>query len=88
MSYSRYIISFTNKLCSVDVSVSVDSNNIFDKNGNCSLCKSKRLPYDVNRYQKMYLLTVKNGINSGKMNAMSFLFIGLYSFNFLGLPEK
>ena len=59
ISYKHfYVTNCTNTLCSVDVSVSVNSNingpsiNIFDKNFNFSFYNSSRLSYDVRKYQK------------------------------------
>ena len=73
-----YVTSCTNTLCSVDVSVSVNSNingpsiNIFDKNFNFSFYNSSRLSYDVRKYQKTNLLVPKCSRNSGNMNILSF----------------
>ena len=90
ISYNHfYVTNCTNTLCSVDVSVSVNSNingpsiNIFDKNFNFSFCNSSRLSYEVRKYQKINLLAPKAGRKSGNMNIFSFLFIFLFSFNFL-----
>ena len=62
--FPSFILSFfcTNNLCSVDVSVSVNSNindssiNIFHKNFDFSFYNSTRLPYEVRKYQKFNLL--------------------------------
>ena len=73
-----YVTSCTNTLCSVDVSVSVNSNinspstNIFDKTSNFSFCNSSRLSYDVRKYQKTNLLVPKCSRNSDNMNILSF----------------
>ena len=61
-------------LSSIDVSVFVDSNingpliNIRDKNFNFSFYNNSRLPYDVKKHQKIYLLARKGGSNSGDIN--------------------
>ena len=84
-----YVTNCTNTLCSVDVSVSVNSNinirsiNIFDKNFNISFYNSSRLSYDVRKYQKINLLAPKGSRNSDNMNILSFFFIFLLSFNLL-----
>ena len=59
ISYNHYYVNnCTNTLCSVDVSVSFNSNingpsiNIFDKNFNFSFYNSSRLCYDARKYQK------------------------------------
>lgn len=84
-----YITNFTNTLCSVNVSVSVSSNinglpiNFFDKNFNFNFCNSRRLPYEVKKYQKSNLLGRKRSNNSGNMNIVLILFIFLISFHFL-----
>ena len=90
ISYNRYYVNnCTNTLCSVDVSVSFNSNingpsiNIFDKNFNFSFYNSSRLCYDVRKYQKINLLAPKGGRNSDNMNILSFFFIFLLSFNLL-----
>ena len=90
ISYNHYYVNnCTNTLCSVDVSVSFNSNingpsiNIFDKNFNFSFYNSSRLSYDVRKYQKINLLAPKGSRNSGNMNIMSFFFIFLLSFNLL-----
>ena len=90
ISYNHfYVTNCTNTLCSVDVSVSVNSNinghsiNIFDKNFNFTFYNSSRLSYEVRKYQKINLLAPKAGRKSGNMNIFSFLFIFLFSFNFL-----
>ena len=63
--YYFYVTNCTNSLCSVDVSVSVNSNingpsiNIFDKNFNFSFYNSSGLPYEVRKYQKINLLPPK-----------------------------
>ena len=56
ISYNHfYVTNCANNLCSVDVSVSVNSNingpsiNIFDKNFNFSFYNSSRLCYDVRK---------------------------------------
>ena len=71
ISYNHfYVTNCTNTLCSVDVSVSVNSNingpsiNIFDKNFNFSFYNSSRLCYDVRKYQKINLLAPKGSRNS------------------------
>ena len=72
ISYNHY----TNTLCSVDVSVSFNSNingssiNIFGKNFNFSFYNSSRLCYDVRKYQKINLLAPKG--NSENMNILPF----------------
>ena len=54
--YHFYVTNYTNNLCSVDVSVSVNSNisgpsiNIFDKNFNFSFYNNNRLSYKVRKY--------------------------------------
>ena len=60
ISYNHfYVTNCTNTLCSVDVSVSFNSNingpsiNIFDKNFNFSFYNSSRLSYDIRKYQKL-----------------------------------
>ena len=90
ISYNHfYVTNCTNTLCSVDVSVSVNSNingpsiNIFDKNFNFSFYNSSRLCYDVRKYQKINLLAPKGSRNSDNMNILSFFFIFLLSFNLL-----
>ena len=90
ISYKHfYVTNCTNTLCSVDVSVSVNSNingpsiNIFDKNFNFSFYNSSRLCYDVRKYQKINLLAPKGSRNSDNMNILSFFFIFLLSFNLL-----
>ena len=83
-----YVTNCTNTLCSVDVSVSVNSNinghsiNVFDKNFNFSFYNSSRLSY-VRKYQKINLLAPKGSRNSDNMNILSFFFIFLLSFNLL-----
>ena len=87
--YHFYVTSCTNNLCSVDISVSVNSNingpsiNIFDKNFNFSFYNSSRLSYEVRKYQKINLLAPKGSSNSDNMNILSFFFIFLLPFNFL-----
>ena len=90
ISYSLfYGTNFTNNLCSVDISVSANSNinglsiNIFDKDFNFSFFNSSRLPYEVRKYKKITLLAPKNSNNSDNMNILSFFFIFLLSFSFL-----
>ena len=90
ISYNHYYVNnCTNTLCSVDVSVSFNSNingpsiNIFDKNFNFSFYNSSRLCYDVRKYQKINLLAPKGSRNSDNMNILSFFFIFLLSFNLL-----
>ena len=90
ISYNHfYITNCNNTLCSIDVSVSVNSNingpstNIFDKNFNFSFCDSSRLSYEVRKYQKVNLLASKVSRNSDNMNILSFFFIFLLSFNLL-----
>ena len=81
-----YVTNCTNNLCSVDVSVSVNSNingpsiNIFNKNFDFRLYNSSRLPYEVSKYQKSNLLAQKGSSNSGNMNILSFFFILLFFF--------
>ena len=82
VSYNHfYVTNCANNLCSVNVSVSVNSNIngpsiiIFDKNFNFSFYNSK--------YQKINLLAPKGSSNSDNMNILSFFFIFLLSFNFL-----
>ena len=87
--YHFYVISCTNNLCSVDVSVSVNSNingpsiNIFDKNFNFTFYNSSRVSSEVRKYQKINLLAPKSNSNSDYMNILPFFFIFLLSFNFL-----
>ena len=90
ISYSHFHVpNCSHTLCSVDVSVSVNSNingpsiNIFDKNFNFSFYNSSRLCYDVRKYQKINLLAPKGSRNSVNMNILSFFFIFLLSFNLL-----
>ena len=90
ISYSHfYVTNCSNTLCSVDVSVSVNSNisgpsiNIFDKNFNFIFYNSSRLFYDVRKYQKINLLAPKGSKNSDNMNILPFFFIFLLSFNLL-----
>ena len=85
ISYNHfYVTNCTNTLCSVDVSVSVNSNingpsiNIFGKSFNFSFYNSNRLSYEVRKYQK-----IKKSRNSNNMNLLSFFFVFLLSFNFL-----
>ena len=66
ISYNHfYVTNCKNTLCSVDVSVSFNSNingpsiNTFDKNFNFSFYNSSRLCYDVRKYQKINLLAPK-----------------------------
>ena len=89
-SYNHfYVTDCTNTLCSVDVSVSVNSNinapsiNIFDKNFNLSFYNSSRLSYDVRKYQKSNLLAPRGSRNSDNMNILSLFFIFLLSFSLL-----
>ena len=76
----------TNNLCSVDVSVSVNSNmngpsnNIFNKNFNFSFCNSGRLPYKFSKHEIINLLAPKVSGNYGNMNIF---FTFLLPFNFL-----
>ena len=51
---------------------------------NFSFENSSNWPYEVQKYQKINLLSPKGSSNSGNMNIFSFLFISLLSFNFLG----
>ena len=95
ISYNHfYVTNCTNTLCSVDVSVSVNSNingpsiNIFDKNFNFSFYNSSRLSYEVREYQKIHLLAPKSSRNSDNMSILSFFFIFLLSFNFFEKTEK
>ena len=90
ISYNYYYVNnCTNTLCSVDVSVSFNSNlngpsiNIFDKKFNFSFYNSSRLCYDVRKYQKINLLAPKSSRNSDNINILSFFVIFLLSFNFL-----
>ena len=90
VSYNHYYANnCTNTLCSVDVSVSFNSNincpsiNIFNKNFNFSSYNSSRFYYGVRKYQKISLLASKDSKNSGNMNILSFFFIYLLSFNLL-----
>ena len=90
VSYNHYYANnCTNTLCSVDVSVSFNSNingpsiNIFNKNFNFSSHNSSRLYYGVREYQKINLLASKCSTNSGNMNIVSFFFIYLLFFNLL-----
>ena len=60
ISYNHfYVTNCTNTLCSVDVSISVNSNingpsiNIFDKSFNFSFYNSSRLSYEVRKDQKV-----------------------------------
>ena len=84
-----YVTNCTNNLCSVYVSVSVNSNinghsiNIFDANFNFRFCNSGRLFYGVRKYQKIDLLAPKGRSNSNNLNILSFFLIFLLSFNFL-----
>ena len=84
-----YVTNCTNNLCSVYVSVSVNSNinghsiNIFHKNFNFSFYNSSRLFYEVRKYQKIDLLASKGRSNSNNLNILSFFLIFLLSFNFL-----
>ena len=89
ISYNHfYVTNCSNALCSVDVSVSANSNinghsiNVFDKNFNFSFYNSSRLSY-VRKYQKINLLAPKGSRNSDNMNILSFFFIFLLSFNLL-----
>ena len=89
ISYNHfYDTNCANTLCSVDVSVSVNSNingrsiNIFDKNLNFSFYNSRRLSYDVRIYQKINLLAPKGSRNSENMNILCFFFIFLLFFIF------
>ena len=85
-----YVNNCTNTLCSVDVSVSFNSNingpsiNIFNKMFNFSFCNSSRLYYGVRKYQKINLLAPKGSSTSFNMNISSF-FIFLMFFSF---PRK
>ena len=87
--YNFYVTNCTNNLCSVDVSVSVNSNingpsiNIFDKNFNFSFYNSSRLSYEIKKYQNINLLAPKSSSNSDNMNVLPFFFIFLLSFNFM-----
>ena len=90
ISYNHfYVTNCTNNLCSVDVSVSVDSNingpsiKIFDKNFNFSFYYSSRSSYGVSKYKKINLLAPKGSSYSDNMNILSFFFIFLLSFNYL-----
>ena len=90
ISYNHfYVTNCTNTLCSVDVSVSVNSNingpsiNIFDKNFNFSFYYSSRSSYEVSKYQKINLLAPKDSSYSDNMNILSFFFVFLIYFNFL-----
>ena len=80
-----YVTNCSNALCSVDVSVSANSNinghsiNVFDKNFNFSFYNSSRLSY-VRKYQKINLLAPKGSRNSDNMNILPFFFIILLSF--------
>ena len=85
ISYNHfYVTNCTNTLCSVDVSVSVNSNingpsiNIFDKNFNFSFYNSSRLSYEARN-----LLASTGRRNSDNMIILSFFFIFLFSFNLL-----
>ena len=51
---------------------------------NFSFENSSNWPYEVQKYQKINLLSPKGSSKSGNMNIFSFLFISLLSFNFLG----
>ena len=88
-NHEYHVTNCTNTLCSVDVSVSFNSNingpsiNIFDKNFNFSFYNSSRLCYDVRKYQKINLLAPKGSRNSDNMNILSFFFIFLLFFNLL-----
>ena len=86
ISYNHfYVTNCSNALCSVDVSVSANSNinghsiNVFDKNFNFSFYNSSRLSY-VRKYQKINLLAPKGSRNSDNMNIFPFFFIILLSF--------
>ena len=86
ISYNHfYVTKCSNALCSVDVSVSANSNinghsiNVFDKNFNFSFYNSSRLSY-VRKYQKINLLAPKGSRNSDNMNILPFFFIILLSF--------
>ena len=86
ISYNHfYVTNCSNALCSVDVSVSANSNinghsiNVFDKNFNFSFYNSSRLSY-VRKYQKINLLAPKGSRNSDNMNILPFFFIILLSF--------
>ena len=88
ISYSHFhVTNCSHTLCSVDVSVSVNSNingpliNIFDKNFNFSCYSHSRLSYDARKYQKINLLAPRGSTNSLNMNILSFFFIFLLSFN-------
>ena len=88
ISYSHFhVTNCSHTLCSVDVSVSVNSNingpliNIFDKNFNFSCYSHSRLSYDARKYQKINLLAPRGNKNSGNMNILSFFFIFVLSFN-------
>ena len=77
ISYNHYYVTnYTNTLCSVDVSVSVNSNingasiSIFDKIFNFSFYNSSRLPYEVRKYQKINLLAPRGSSNSDNMNIL------------------
>ena len=76
--------NYTNNLRSVDVSVSINSNNngpsicTFDKNFNFSFYNSSRLPYEVKKYQQIILLT-KGSSNFDNINIL----LSLFSLNFL-----
>ena len=71
ISYNHFhVTNCTNTLCSVDVSVYVNSNinglsiNIFDKNFHFSFYNISRLSYEVRKYQKNNLLAHKGSRNS------------------------
>ena len=90
ISYNHLsVTNCTNNLCSVDVSVCVNSIingssiNIFYKNFNFSFYNSSRLSYDVRKYQKINLLVPRSSRNSDNVNILSFFFIVLISFNLL-----
>ena len=87
--YHFYVSNCTNNLCSVDVSVSVNSNindppiNIFYKNFKFRFYNSSRLSYEVRKYEVRNLLTSDDYCYSDNLSIWTFFFIFLFSFNFI-----
>ena len=87
--YHFYVTNCTNNLWSDDVSFTANSNingpsiDIFDKNFNFTFYNSRRLSYEVRKYQKLNFLAPKGSSNSDNVNILSLFFIFLLSFDFL-----
>ena len=84
--YHFKVTNCTNNLCSVDVSVSVNSNingpsiNILDKNFNFSFYKSSRLSYEVRKYKKINFCSSSNSDNMNILYFFSYFCFLLFFF--------